>query len=255
MRNTLQGTVRRGQDPRRTGRMAPVGVALVGLAVAAMATPAAAEPFVELQTTEGRIVLELHPESAPRTVANFLAYVDEGFYAGTVMHRTIPGFMVQGGGYDAQLHARPTREPIDNEAATCLKNLRGTVAMARSMDPHSTTSQFFINVEDNHHLNHVRPERGYEGYCAFAKVVEGMDVADRMSQVATGPRGVFGADVPLEPLLIAAVSRIEGPFRVATQASGSDASRVPVERTSMVNPKDPDGSTMGRRASARRSSR
>jgi peptidyl-prolyl cis-trans isomerase A (cyclophilin A)/peptidyl-prolyl cis-trans isomerase B (cyclophilin B) len=227
----------------------------IGLAVAVVATPAAAEPFVELQTSSGRIVLELRPELAPQTVANFLTYVDEGFYAGTVIHRTIPGFMVQGGGYDEQLRPRPTHAPIDNEAATCVKNLRGTVAMARSMDPHSTTSQFFINVEDNHYLNHVRPERGYEGYCAFARVVEGMEVADRMSRVATGPGGIFDADVPLEPLLIAAASRVEGPFRMATRANVPDASRAPARSTSLVNPKDREASTMMRRALTRRSPR
>lgn len=218
-----------------------------------LAAPASAEPFVELQTSEGRIVLELYPASAPQTVANFLAYVDEGFYAGTVMHRAIPGFMVQGGGYDEQLHPRATHDPIDNEAATCLKNQRGTVAMARSMLPRSTTSQFFINVEDNHHLNHVRPERGYEGYCAFAKVVEGMDVADRMSRLPTGSGGVLPADVPQTSVVIASAKRIDGLLQLAEAEPGSRAAAGGNEvRRRAANPKPGSGPTMKRRALNRR---
>lgn len=211
-------------------------VRVVALAGPSLLTAAAnAAPFVELQTTVGQIVLELHPEQAPETVANFLAYVDDGFYAGTVVHRVIPGFVVQGGGYDAALQFRATREPIANEAASCLRNRRGTVAMARSIAPRSTTSQFFINLTDNNHLNHVRPQAGYEGYCAFATVVEGMDVADRMSQVATGARGTFPADVPLEPVIIDAARRTEAPVKTATDT-----------------PKPATRSTMGKRSPDRR---
>ena len=230
--------------------MAPRVFMALGLLLALLpaAGRVAAEPFVELRTSEGRIVLELHPESAPQTVANFLAYVDDGFYAGTVVHRVIPGFMVQGGGYDERLRHRATREPIDNEAARCLKNRRGTVAMARSMAPRSTTSQFFINVDDNNHLNHVRPEAGYEGYCAFATVVEGMDVADRMSRLPTGPGGAFPADVPVERVVINDVQRVEGPVRVAQGAYEQPASGG----NDAVTPKPPRGSTMGRRAPQRR---
>lgn len=208
----------------------------------------AAEPFVELRTSEGRIVLELHPDTAPQTVANFLAYIDEGFYAGTIVHRVIPGFMVQGGGYDGQLRHRPTREPIDNEAAHCLKNRRGTVAMARSLAPRSTTSQFFINVEDNNHLNHVRPQAGYEGYCAFATVVEGMDVADRMSRLPTGPGGVFLSDVPLQQVVINDAQRVDGPVRFVE----SSESPATVEGANAVNPKAAPRSTIARRAPNRR---
>lgn len=230
--------------------MAPRVYMALGLSLALLpvAGRVAAEPFVELRTSEGRIVLEVHPESAPQTVANFLAYVDDGFYAGTVVHRVIPGFMVQGGGYDEQLRHRPTREPIDNEAAKCLKNRRGTVAMARSMAPRSTTSQFFINVDDNNHLNHVRPESGYEGYCAFATVVEGMDVADRMSRLPSGPGGVFPADVPVERVVINDAQRVEGPVRFAEGAYAQPASEV----NNAVTPKPPGGSTMVRRAPQRR---
>jgi len=220
----------------------------LSLALLPVADRVAAEPFVELRTSEGRIVFELHPETAPQTVANFLTYVDDGFYAGTVVHRVIPGFMVQGGGYDEQLRHRPTREPIDNEAAKCLKNRRGTVAMARSMAPRSTTSQFFINVDDNNHLNHVRPQAGYEGYCAFATVVEGMDVADRMSRLPTGPGGVFLTDVPVERVVINDAQRVEGPVRFAEGAYAQPAS----ELNNAVTPKAPGGSTMVRRAPQRR---
>lgn len=218
------------------------------LALLLAAGQVAAEPFVELRTSEGRIVLELHPDTAPQTVANFLAYIDEGFYAGTIVHRVIPGFMVQGGGYDGQLRHRPTREPIDNEAAHCLKNRRGTVAMARSLAPRSTTSQFFINVEDNNHLNHVRPQAGYEGYCAFATVVEGMDVADRMSRLPTGPGGVFLSDVPLQQVVINDAQRVDGPVRFVE----SSESPATVEGANTVNPKAAPRSTIARRAPNRR---
>lgn len=218
------------------------------LALLLAAGQVAAEPFVELRTSEGRIVLELHPDTAPQTVANFLAYIDEGFYAGTIVHRVIPGFMVQGGGYDGQLRHRPTREPIDNEAAHCLKNRRGTVAMARSLAPRSTTSQFFINVEDNNHLNHVRPQAGYEGYCAFATVVEGMDVADRMSRLPTGPGGVFLSDVPLQQVVINDAQRVDGPVRFVE----SSESPATVEGANAVNPKAAPRSTIARRAPNRR---
>lgn len=230
--------------------MAPRVYMALSLLLASLpaAGPVAAEPFVELRTSEGRIVLELHPELAPQTVANFLAYVDDGFYAGTVVHRVIPGFMVQGGGYDEQLRHRTTREPIDNEAAQCLKNRRGTVAMARSMAPRSTTSQFFINVEDNNHLNHVRPQAGYEGYCAFATVVEGMDVADRMSRLPTGPGGVFPADVPVQRVVINDALRVDGPLRFAEGAYAPPAG----DAANADTPKPPGGSTIVRRAPQRR---
>lgn len=220
----------------------------LSLALLPVAGQVAAEPFVELRTSEGHIVLELHPETAPQTVANFLAYVDDGFYAGTVVHRAIPGFMVQAGGYDEQLRHRPTREPIDNEAAHCLKNRRGTVAMARSMAPRSTTSQFFINVEDNNHLNHVRAQAGYEGYCAFATVVEGMDVADRMSRLPTGPAGVFPADVPLQRVVVNEAQRVEGPIRFAEDTHAPPAS----DEANAATPKSSGGSTIARRAPQRR---
>ncbi|MBU3693616.1 MAG: peptidyl-prolyl cis-trans isomerase [Rhodocyclaceae bacterium] len=237
------------QNCAGTARRPRLGALALSAALLALPTSrAAAEPFVELLTSEGRIVLEMHPAAAPETVANFLGYVDDSFYAGTLVHRAIPGFMVQAGGYDESLRARATREPIDNEAARCLKNRRGTVAMARSMASRSTTSQFFINVEDNPHLDHVRPEPGYEGYCAFATVVEGMDVADRISRVATGPAGMFAADVPLEPVVIGDAQRISGPIRVAARAEEARGQEI----APATSPKPSQGSTMLRRPSARR---
>lgn len=220
------------------------GVAL-GSALAQAVTPglANAAPFVELLTTEGRIVLELHPESAPLTVANFLAYVDDGFYDGTLVHRAIPGFAVQAGGYDAELNPRQTREPIDNEAPGCLKNRRGTVAMARSLEPRSTTSQFFVNLDDNKHLDYVRPQPGYEGYCAFATVVAGMDVVERMSRIPTGPAGVFASDVPLQPVTIARAQRGEPPMIAALEPSGPADANPPKKAVS--------GPTMVRRPGKR----
>lgn len=201
---------------------------LTAVAAAALAAPgwALADPFVELQTSQGRMVLELFPDKAPLTVENFLRYIDSGHYVGTVFHRSISGFMVQGGGYDMGLHYRPTAEPIENEAARCLKNARGTVAMARTMEPLSTTTQFFINLTDNAHLNHVKPEPGYQGYCAFARVVEGMDVAERISTIPTAAIGPFPGDVPVEPVQIVGATRIEAP---ALLAATSEA--VPVKMT------------------------
>ena len=162
------------------------------------ATPApakAANPRVELDTTLGKIVIELDPEKAPKTVENFLGYVKSGFYDGTIFHRVIPKFMIQGGGFTADMSQKPTQPPIANEADNGLKNLRGTLSMARTNDPASATSQFFISVVDNKFLDHTdKTPRGW-GYAVFAKVVEGMDVVDKIAAVKTSNRGPFG-DVP-----------------------------------------------------------
>ena len=140
------------------------------------------KPRVRLETSYGPVVLELEPELAPATVANFLRYVKEGFYSGTIFHRVIPGFMIQGGGLKEDLIEKPTHAPIPNEApatfAAGLKNLRGTVAMARTDDPNSATSQFFISTADNASLDHRSPSAEGMGYCVFGRVVEGMDVVD-----------------------------------------------------------------------------
>ena len=163
---------------------------------------AGAQPQVTLQTSEGNVVLELYPEQAPQTVDNFLAYVRDGFYDGTIFHRVIDGFMIQGGGFDAGFQRKSTREPIQNEAANGLKNDRGTLAMARTNDPHSATAQFFINVVDNDFLNHTAPSGRGWGYAVFGRVVEGMDVVDQIRRTATGPGGPFPQDVPQRPIVI-----------------------------------------------------
>ncbi|MDL2272517.1 peptidyl-prolyl cis-trans isomerase [Desulfovibrio sp. OttesenSCG-928-I05] len=166
-------------------------------------------PMVLLETTSGDILLELFPDKAPDTVANFLSYVDEGFYANTIFHRVIKDFMIQGGGLTMRLEEKPvTREPVKNEAATGLKNERGTIAMARTMDPHSATVQFFINTEDNPNLDHTSESISGYGYCAFGKVVEGMDTVDKIRKVKTKASGMHD-DVPVDSVLITGASRFE----------------------------------------------
>ncbi len=145
----------------------------------------------------GKIVLELYPKKAPITVENFLKYVNSGFYNGTIFHRVIPGFMIQGGGFTPEMEQKPTRAPIKNEADNGLKNDRGTIAMARTSNPNSATSQFFINVANNAPLNY--PSHG--GYAVFGKVVEGMDVADKIVNVPTTSVGPH-QDVPKKPVVI-----------------------------------------------------
>jgi peptidyl-prolyl cis-trans isomerase B (cyclophilin B) len=162
---------------------------------------------VEVATNYGTFVIALEPQSAPRTVENFLGYVDAKHYDGTVFHRVISTFMVQGGGFDERLEKKPTRPPVQNEADNGLHNTRGTVAMARTSDPHSATSQFFVNVVDNAFLDHKAKEGPGWGYCVFGRVVEGMDVIDRIKAVSTGAMGPFAKDAPLEPVVIQHVRR------------------------------------------------
>ncbi len=160
-----------------------------------------AKPRVALDTSLGRIVLVLHPDKAPITVENFLAYVRSGHYDGTVFHRVIPNFMNQGGGFIPDMIQKPTRAPIQNEAANGLKNNRGTIAMARTQEPHSAGAQFFFNTADNDFLNHSGKTMQGWGYAVFGEVVEGMDVVDAISKVETGAHGMF-RDVPREPVVI-----------------------------------------------------
>ena len=163
--------------------------------------PTQENPMVILKTDKGDIEVELFADKAPETVANFLRYVDDGFYNGTIFHRVIRDFMVQGGGFTADMQQKPTRGPVKNEAANGLLNTRGTLAMARTQDPHSATAQFFINTVDNGFLNYQSPDvRGY-GYCVFGRVVKGLDVVDAIRGVRTGNRG-FHQDVPVEPVTI-----------------------------------------------------
>ncbi|RUO61910.1 peptidylprolyl isomerase [Pseudidiomarina insulisalsae] len=156
---------------------------------------------VTLHTNHGAIKLELYPEQAPKTVENFLRYVREGFYADTLFHRVIRGFMIQGGGFNREMVQKNTHEAIENEADNGLKNEKGTIAMARTQDPHSATSQFFINVANNDFLNFKNESMGGWGYCVFGKVVEGMDVVEEISQVYTEQAG-FHQDVPKDDVVI-----------------------------------------------------
>ncbi len=157
--------------------------------------------MIKLTTNHGVITLELDAEKAPKTVANFLAYVESGHYDGTVFHRVINGFMIQGGGMGVGLKEKPTQAPIENEAGNGLKNDHGSVAMARTSDPHSATAQFFINLADNDFLNHRAPSGQGWGYCVFGRVVDGMDVVDQIKGVKTGNKG-FHQDVPVEDVVI-----------------------------------------------------
>ncbi len=158
-------------------------------------------PMVKLVTSAGDITLELYPDKAPATVANFLHYVDDGFYKGTVFHRVIRNFMIQGGGFDSRLTRKQTREPIKNEAANGMINERGTIAMARTSAPDSATSQFFINTVDNASLNFRDPSPAGIGYCVFGRVVEGMEVVEAIQAASTGIRAGM-RDVPVEDVVI-----------------------------------------------------
>lgn len=163
-------------------------------------------PTVEMETSEGTVKIELWQDKAPKTVANFLKYVDEGFYNGTVFHRVISNFMIQGGGFTPDMKQKKTRDPIKNEAAPELKNMRGTIAMARTAMIHSATSQFFINVEDNDFLDHKNTTPAGYGYAVFGKVIEGMDVVDKIKSVPTTSFGPH-QDVPAKPVVITSVRR------------------------------------------------
>ena len=161
----------------------------------------AAAPRVKLATSAGDIVIELDPAKAPKSVENFLAYVKKGHYDRTIFHRVIPGFMVQGGGFEPGMTQKSTDKPIDNEANNGLKNQKYTLAMARTNDPHSATAQFFINVADNGFLNHTAPSAQGWGYAVFGKVVAGTDVVDKIAAVKTGQKGFHG-DVPKDDVVI-----------------------------------------------------
>ena len=157
--------------------------------------------MVVLKTNFGEIKLQLHADKAPKTVANFLSYVEEGFYDNTIFHRVISNFMIQGGGFEAGLEQKETKAPVDNEADNGLSNKVGTVAMARTNDPHSATAQFFINVKDNDFLDFTAANAHGYGYCVFAEVVEGMDVVEKIKGVQTGNAGMH-QDVPVEDVVI-----------------------------------------------------
>jgi peptidyl-prolyl cis-trans isomerase B (cyclophilin B) len=162
-----------------------------------------------MKTTFGTITLELDGEKAPKTVENFLNYVKDGFFDGTIFHRVIDNFMIQGGGFDTEMRQKPTMDPIENEADNGLTNDRGTIAMARTMDPNSATAQFFINVKDNDFLNHTGKNMQGWGYAVFGRVVEGENILDKIRKVETGNMAGH-QDVPREPIVIESVTVIEG---------------------------------------------
>ena len=161
-------------------------------------------PVVLMSTSMGEVKIELYEKEAPETVKNFLAYVNDKFYDGTIFHRVIPGFMIQGGGFTAAMEQKPTKPPIKNEAGNGLKNDTGTLAMARTSDPDSATAQFFINVKNNDFLNRDKAQDGV-GYTVFGKVIEGMDVVRKIEQVQTSRKGMY-ADAPVESVLIKSIT-------------------------------------------------
>ena len=164
-----------------------------------------------MKTNLGDVVLELYPDKAPKTVENFLKYIEDGFYKNTIFHRVIPGFMIQGGGFDTALKQKPTRSPIQNEADNGLKNEVGTIAMARTQDPHSATAQFFINVANNEFLNFkAHNQRGY-GYTVFGKVTKGIEIINKIASIPTGSSGPFSSDVPKSSVIIEDIVKLPIP--------------------------------------------
>lgn len=180
-----------------------MAIALLACGTAHAGNGNARNPVVIVDTSLGEVTIELYPDKAPLSVKNFLHYVKVGFYSGTIFHRVIPGFMIQGGGFTEKMQQKATNPPVKNEAANRLKNQRGTIAMARTANPDSATSQFFINLEDNPNLNRPMPD-GF-GYAVFGRVIRGMDTVDRIASVRTGVRNGF-QDVPRTPVIIKSVS-------------------------------------------------
>jgi cyclophilin family peptidyl-prolyl cis-trans isomerase len=187
-------------------RLNPIAAFASTFALSWPLAAAAANPQVELKTSMGSMTIELFANKAPKTVDNFLEYVKSGSYDGTIFHRVIPGFMIQGGGYTKDLQQKPTRPPLQHEGAACATNELGTIAMARTGDPHSATSQFFVNVANNERLNYTLPPQGW-GYCAFGKVVKGMDVAQKIVAVPTSAAGPH-QNLPKDPILIESVTLV-----------------------------------------------
>ncbi len=178
----------------------------LGAILALLALPAAADTQVRLDTNHGPVVIELFDDKAPATVDNFIAYVRDGFYDDTIFHRVIPGFVAQGGGFTADFERKSTRAPIENEADNGLKNRRGTLSMARTNDPDSATSQFYINLDDNAFLD---DKPGKPGYAVFGRVIEGMDTVEAIAAIPTGAAGPFRQDVPRETVRIESASIVE----------------------------------------------
>ncbi|NLR75064.1 peptidylprolyl isomerase [Leeia aquatica] len=191
--------------------------------------PLLARPMVEIRTNRGVMVAELYSDKAPKTVRNFLQYVGDGFYSQTTFHRVIPGFMIQGGGLTASMEPKATRAPIASESNNGLKNQFGTLAMARTHDPDSATSQFFINLSDNKHLNYYKPTPDYMGYTVFGKLVKGEDVAEALSKQTTQTIGDF-TDVPVEAITIEAIVRL--PDSPDAPVASKPTSKKPVRKRS-----------------------
>lgn len=173
-----------------------------GLSLLLTVDAQAANPMVEMKTNLGNVTIELYQDKAPKTVENFLKYVKSGFYKGTIFHRVIDNFMIQGGGFDQELREKETQAPIKNEADNGLKNETYTLAMARTSDPHSASAQFFVNVKDNAFLDHTAPTPSGWGYAVFGKVVKGQDVVMKIAKVRTGPRFPLPRDVPRDNVVI-----------------------------------------------------
>ncbi len=199
------------------------------------ARPAPAGPYVVMETSLGRIRIGLYKDKAPVTVDNFVQYVRGGHYDGTIFHRVIPNFMIQGGGFEPSMEERPTRPPIKNEARNGLRNLRGTLAMARTSEPHSASAQFFVNVKDNAFLDFGVARDGW-GYAVFGEVVEGMDVVDKIAAVQTGNKGQF-QNVPLTPVLIQKVREEGGAPAAAPKPAAAAKPAAPAQPAPKPTPK------------------
>ena len=200
-------------SPRRRFLSLFAGLSLGSLSLllpaAATADELSAEKVqVKMITNLGEMIIELDAQKAPATVGNFLKYVEDGYYEGTIFHRVIEGFMIQGGGFTLAFDKKETRDPIKNEADNTLKNDRYTIAMARTQDPHSASAQFFINIADNDFLNHRSKDVAGWGYTVFGKVIEGEDIADWIGKTPTGPAGPFGKDVPTNPIVIEKIENL-----------------------------------------------
>ncbi|MBN1760144.1 MAG: peptidyl-prolyl cis-trans isomerase [Chitinispirillaceae bacterium] len=183
-------------------------ILIAGIFVVSNGQSAVIKPQVSIMTSKGEIVVELDSTRAPGTVKNFLEYVNSGFYEGTIFHRVIKGFMIQGGGLTTDMNKKATREPIQNEATNRLSNRRGTIAMARTGEPHSATAQFFINTVNNDGLDYKNQSVAGWGYCVFGKVIKGMDVVDAIEDVQTSSSGMM-RDVPVKPILITKASVVK----------------------------------------------
>lgn len=209
------------------------------LLIAATAAQSESLPRAEIKTSMGTIVIELDPNKAPHSVENFISYAKEGFYEGTVFHRVIKDFMIQGGGYSPDLQKKPTHPAIVNEAQNGLKNLRGTVAMARGGDPNSATAQFFINVKDNVNLDFKDATPSGAGYSVFGKVVQGLDVVDAIQHVETGAGGSFSKDVPATPIVIEKITLKNVPAALGKTEAKTETKSEPKKAAEPVKTEQP----------------